>query len=518
MAKVAVLLAASVIVRCAIAQFPHSGYQNKSGTVREDGTPMHGDYEAQRHWMEITLHTPIREWYTQTKDNDLLYWGLDYPPLTAYHSWICGWVINKIEPKAVRLKKSRGIETPSSKLLLRSSVLISDFLVYYTGAWALTRVAYKTQLISSTHGSILRISEQGLAALALTLMQPGLILIDHGHFQYNNVCLGLAGLAAACMVHGQGVTGGRIAAWDYGGSILFVCCLCFKQIALYWAPAFFFYLLGRCMLGSSWVQRIAAVAKLGVVVIVTFAICFSPWLYSSGAALQVLHRIFPIARGLYEDKVANFWCAASPVLRFKQWLSPSQLVWLSLGCTVCALIPAGVCCMLRPSSRALLWTLLNSSLAFFLFAYQVHEKSILFALLPSGFLAPLLPELGFQHMLLTHTALESMYPLLKRDGLEVAYACMLPLSWLLWGRLQESLGNGLKCLDWKRRSALVLSILVSSALHILEALVPPPQRYPDLHVMLRMMACAGALCCIYAHSVALQLQDCFRKSGSLKKD
>lgn len=21
---------------------------------------------------------------------DLPYWGLDYPPLTAYHSWICG--------------------------------------------------------------------------------------------------------------------------------------------------------------------------------------------------------------------------------------------------------------------------------------------------------------------------------------------------------------------------------------------------------------------------------------------
>ena len=30
--------------------------------------------------------------YNQTKDNDLLYWGLDYPPLTAYHSKICGYV------------------------------------------------------------------------------------------------------------------------------------------------------------------------------------------------------------------------------------------------------------------------------------------------------------------------------------------------------------------------------------------------------------------------------------------
>lgn len=48
--------------------------------------PMHGDYEAQRHWMEITTHLPISQWYFY----DLEYWGLDYPPLTAYHSWALG--------------------------------------------------------------------------------------------------------------------------------------------------------------------------------------------------------------------------------------------------------------------------------------------------------------------------------------------------------------------------------------------------------------------------------------------
>jgi alpha-1,3-glucosyltransferase len=47
---------------------------------------MYGDYEAQRHWMELTLHIPINQWYYY----DLEWWGLDYPPLTAYVSWICG--------------------------------------------------------------------------------------------------------------------------------------------------------------------------------------------------------------------------------------------------------------------------------------------------------------------------------------------------------------------------------------------------------------------------------------------
>ena len=53
---------------------------------------MFGDYEAQRHWQEITVNLPIQDWYQNTTDNDLMYWGLDYPPLTAYHSWIVGKV------------------------------------------------------------------------------------------------------------------------------------------------------------------------------------------------------------------------------------------------------------------------------------------------------------------------------------------------------------------------------------------------------------------------------------------
>jgi alpha-1,3-glucosyltransferase len=49
---------------------------------------MYGDYEAQRHWLEITYHLPIRQWYK----HDLPYWGFDYPPLTAYVSWLCGYM------------------------------------------------------------------------------------------------------------------------------------------------------------------------------------------------------------------------------------------------------------------------------------------------------------------------------------------------------------------------------------------------------------------------------------------
>jgi alpha-1,3-glucosyltransferase len=70
-----------IYVRWNVGLNPYSG---------QNIPPMYGDYEAQRHWMELTLHIPINQWYYY----DLEWWGLDYPPLTAYVSWICGKMYN----------------------------------------------------------------------------------------------------------------------------------------------------------------------------------------------------------------------------------------------------------------------------------------------------------------------------------------------------------------------------------------------------------------------------------------
>lgn len=43
-----------------------------------------------------------------------MYWGLDYPPLTAYHEKIMGVIAKWLIPKMVTLHSSRGIETDAS--------------------------------------------------------------------------------------------------------------------------------------------------------------------------------------------------------------------------------------------------------------------------------------------------------------------------------------------------------------------------------------------------------------------
>jgi len=98
----------------------------------EGNGPLYGDMEAQRNWLSVTLHMPIREWYTY----NLQHWGLDYPPLTAYHSWALGWIIHHLPFSAgravVALRESGQVaEEQTVKLWMRHSVIFSELFVWF---------------------------------------------------------------------------------------------------------------------------------------------------------------------------------------------------------------------------------------------------------------------------------------------------------------------------------------------------------------------------------------------------
>ena len=118
-----------------------------SGYSGQGVDPMHGDFEAQRHWLEITLHLPPQQWYFY----DLQYWGLDYPPLTAYHSWILGKIAQLINPSWVGLDTSRGFESDGLKIFMRLSAIITDALMFLPAilayAWTTGKPAFQVCVV-----------------------------------------------------------------------------------------------------------------------------------------------------------------------------------------------------------------------------------------------------------------------------------------------------------------------------------------------------------------------------------
>jgi hypothetical protein len=188
-----VLLPISLLVRYAISLHGYSGEGNADGRMREDGTPMYGDYEAQRHWMELTLHLPAKDWYRQTTDNDLLYWGLDYPPLTAWHSRVCGYIMNAVEPAAVALGSSRGYESSSSRMAMRLLVMGWDLLVFYTGVLAAAGALdpHPTVELLALHGALYKSAANVPPFPSRPHPSPLRYFCTHVCFLASSLCLGV---------------------------------------------------------------------------------------------------------------------------------------------------------------------------------------------------------------------------------------------------------------------------------------------------------------------------------------
>lgn len=101
--------------------------------------------------------------------------------------------------------------------------------------------------------------------------------------------------------------------------------------------------------------------------------------------MQVLSRLAPLQRGLYEDYVANFWCGTSMFIKWKQMFSIPTLARLASGATLAASFPSMAQQIWAPSARGFLLAMLNSSFAFYLFAFQgelccLLKKVVLLAL------------------------------------------------------------------------------------------------------------------------------------------
>ncbi|XP_061175414.1 dolichyl pyrophosphate Man9GlcNAc2 alpha-1,3-glucosyltransferase-like [Saccostrea echinata] len=474
-----VALLVAVLVRWLVSLHKYSGAGRP---------PMFGDYEAQRHWMEITYHLPPQQWYFNGINNNLSYWGLDYPPLTAYHSWLCGAIAHKINPSWVALKESHGHESYAHKLFMRYTVLVADVAIFFP-AVILFFVQQKLHI------------QERIKLSLVVLLYPGFLLIDHGHFQYNCVSLGLALFGVVWISHG----------FHLWGSVCFCLALNYKQMELYHALPFFCYLLGWCL--QKW-TRIPHLFKIATVVLTTFTACWLPFLGSKENLFQVLHRVFPLARGLYEDKVANVWCSLAVLIKLKQMFTVDQLVLICLLTTVLFLLPSSLHLLCVPNDRNFRIALVNSSLVFFLFSFHVHEKSIL---LPALAISLLVHENPFWCVWFYFISTFSMLPLFIKDDLIVAAFATTAVHALVCGTcLSLSFGNSDQ--PWERIKTVMMKLSMVGALCLTVAnlcLTPPP-RYPDLFpVLVSIYSCAHfVLFLIVFHCLQFQFQS---KKNEIKK-
>jgi alpha-1,3-glucosyltransferase len=492
---------------------------------------MHGDYEAQRHWMEITTQLPISQWYF----HDLEWWGLDYPPLTAYHSWLCGKIGALINPSWFALHSSRALEDPALKIFMRATVIVSEYLIFIPAAVIFVRRFSRLAGVHTWDSSL---------ALVAILMQPATILIDHVHFQYNTVMLGFV-LASM-----SSLTAGRTL-W---ACIFFVLALGFKQMALYYAPAIFAYLLGSCLFPRLTFMRLILIS---LITLLSFALLLAPLLLGSlydvhrgidarpelfghAAPLpifsdysfrldntawyyppiqqtaQLLFRVFPFARGLFEDKVANFWCVANVVYKLKNLPGP-LLQRASLLFTLIGIAPPCLIIFFRPRKQLLPWALSSTAFAFFLFSFQVHEKSILLPLLPltvlfasgTGMTPYARAWIGFFNLLGAWT----MFPLLSRVDLRIPYFVLTGLWAYLLGLPPTSLAiytsssaSGLGS-SWGLReySTAFIHLPFYAAMlgwHVVEAVLLPPSTKPDLWVVANVAIGAAGFVLAYLWSLS----------------
>jgi alpha-1,3-glucosyltransferase len=276
----------------------------------------------------------------------------------------------------------------------------------------------------------------------------------------------------------------------------------FKQMALLMAP--YWLAAGLSLLGHTWrshgrtaacAAALRAAAGAGSVI----AVALLPF-FLTGTLSDVFARVFPVARGLYEDKVATVWCALSPILKVQvrggsgggvdrcdiqpllQVLMPDKSNQ-ALLCAASALVAAAPSLFSFFRARAAPHTAIHNAFlavtAAFLFGYQMHEKTVL---LPLVILSLAFPRLSSPVICTTIACLISMHDLLRRDGHALSYNISM-LALITAALYMQPPGVAARV----QRAATIGAVVL---FHAAEAFLPPPAKYPWLFPYF-----AALLCC-----------------------
>jgi len=239
-----------------------------------------------RNWLAITHSLPLKEWYYEKTSE----WTLDYPPFFAYFEWLLSQAAQFADRGMLEVK-NLNYDSWQTVHFQRATVIATELVLVY---------ALYLFVKSSPPGS----KKQAHAAALSILLSPGLLIIDHIHFQYNGFLYGILILSIVLARKPSGLL---------ASGIVFAALLCLKHIYLYLAPAYFVYLLRAYCLGPRSIFNIRFVdcIKLGVSIAVVAGLAFGPFVYYDQIE-QVFSRLFPFSRGLCHAYWApNVWALYS---------------------------------------------------------------------------------------------------------------------------------------------------------------------------------------------------------------
>ncbi|QMW43839.1 hypothetical protein G4B11_007209 [Aspergillus flavus] len=349
------------------------------------------DFEVHRNWLAITHSLPVKEWYYEKTSE----WTLDYPPFFAAFEWLLSQVAQYADP-AMLTVKNLNYDSWQTIYFQRATVIISELVLVF----ALNRFI-KSAPQSNKH--LAHISSLSI------LLSPGLLIIDHIHFQYNGFMYGVLILSI--------VLARKQSTLLYSG-ITFAILLCMKHIHLYLSLAYFVYLLRTYCLDPKSVfrPRFGNIFKLGLGVISVFAVAFGPFIYWN-QLLQLKDRLFPFSRGLCHAYWApNIWAMYSFADRALILLAPRLGLSINeealtsvtrglVGDTSFAVLPEvtkehtfALTFLFQLLPLIKLWrspgdwdvfvgAITLCGYASFLFGWHVHEKAVLLIIIPFSLIA-----------------------------------------------------------------------------------------------------------------------------------
>ncbi|KAL3444954.1 glycosyl transferase [Aspergillus insuetus] len=348
------------------------------------------DFEVHRNWLAITHSLPVRDWYYERTSE----WTLDYPPFFAAFEWVLSQLAQYADP-AMLVVKNLEYDSWQTIYFQRATVIMTELVLLYA----------LNKFVNSVPASSKHLAH---AASLSILLSPGLLIIDHIHFQYNGFLYGILILSI--------VWARKQSTLLYSG-IAFAVLLCLKHIYLYLSLAYFVFLLRAFCLDPKSVfrPRIWNTIKLGVSVATVFGLAFGPFAYW-GQLVQLKERLFPFSRGLCHAYWApNVWAMYSFTDRILIPLAPrlglpvnhdalSSVTRGLVGDTSFAVLPEvskehtfaltllfQVLPLIKlwrnPYPNTFIGALTLCGYASFLFGWHVHEKAILLIIIPFSLIA-----------------------------------------------------------------------------------------------------------------------------------